>query len=198
MREPVGRVPLLGYDRVQQEQAKVALLAKVTGGRDRETFTLALTCHFVSIFPRVFEYAVCLFLVPFVLSSCTVPAQETGCCDIVHSHTFNCSVKLCLCSSRLVFHLCYRFCLAQVREKRSRTFMVAELFAETQPWPRNKLISVWGSLKESPTNYRNSCNEYQQGTNQPTKHFNQSIKKCVFSAVRLIRGRASDWWNQRV
>ena len=68
-------VPPLGYDRVQQEQAKVAHLAKVTGGRDRETFSLALTCHVVSIFPRVFEYAVCLFLVPFVFSSCTVQAQ---------------------------------------------------------------------------------------------------------------------------
>ena len=75
MREPVVGVPQLGHDRVQEEWAKVTRLAKVTGGRDRETFSLALTCHCVSIFPRVFEYAVCLFLVPFVLSSCTVPVQ---------------------------------------------------------------------------------------------------------------------------
>ena len=71
MREPVGRVPPLGHDRVHQENAKVARLAKVTGGRDRETS--ALTCHFVSIFSRVFKYAACLFLVPFVSPSCTVP-----------------------------------------------------------------------------------------------------------------------------
>ena len=41
MREPVGRVPPLGYDRVQQACAKVARLAKVAGGRDCETFSLA-------------------------------------------------------------------------------------------------------------------------------------------------------------
>ena len=74
MREPVGGVLPLGYDRVQQTQAKVARLAKVTGRRDRETFSLALTSHSASIFPCVSEYAVCLFLVPFVFSSCTEPA----------------------------------------------------------------------------------------------------------------------------
>ena len=41
MREPVGRVPPLGYDHVQQVCTKVACLAKVTGGRDCETFSLA-------------------------------------------------------------------------------------------------------------------------------------------------------------
>ena len=66
MRELVREMPHLGYDRVQQAQTQVACLAKVTGGRDCMTFSLALTCHFVSIFPRVFEHAVCLFLVPFV------------------------------------------------------------------------------------------------------------------------------------
>ena len=52
MREPVGEVPLLGYDRVQQAQTKVAHLAQVTGRRDCKTFSLALMCHFVTIFPR--------------------------------------------------------------------------------------------------------------------------------------------------
>ena len=47
-------MPPVGYDRVHQAWAKVARLAKVTGGRDRETFSLALTCHFASIFPCVF------------------------------------------------------------------------------------------------------------------------------------------------
>ena len=65
MREPVGRVPPLGYHRVQQAWTKVAHLAKVTGGRDCKTFLLALTHHLVSICPRVLEYAVCLFLIPF-------------------------------------------------------------------------------------------------------------------------------------
>ena len=55
MREPVGRVPPLGYDRVQQAQTKVARFAKVTGRHDCETFSLASTCHFVSIFPRVID-----------------------------------------------------------------------------------------------------------------------------------------------
>ena len=54
MRELVGRVPSLGYDRVQQAQTKVARLAKVTGRRDCKSFSLASTCHFVSIFPLVF------------------------------------------------------------------------------------------------------------------------------------------------
>ena len=40
MREPVGRVPPLGYDRVQQVQTKVAHLAKVTGRSDCKTFSL--------------------------------------------------------------------------------------------------------------------------------------------------------------
>ena len=67
MREPVGRVPPLGYDRVQQAQTKVAQIAKVTGRRDCETLSLALMYHLVSIFPRVLEYAVCLILIPFFL-----------------------------------------------------------------------------------------------------------------------------------
>ena len=41
MREPVGGVPPLGYDRVQQEKTNVARLAKVTGGPDCKTFSLA-------------------------------------------------------------------------------------------------------------------------------------------------------------
>ena len=41
MRKPVGRVPLLGYDRVQQVKTKVERLAKVTCGRDCKTFSLA-------------------------------------------------------------------------------------------------------------------------------------------------------------
>ena len=38
MREPVGEVPLFGFDRVQQVCAKVARFAKDTGGRDPRTF----------------------------------------------------------------------------------------------------------------------------------------------------------------
>ena len=56
----LGRVPPLGYDRVQVAWTKVARLAKVTGRRDCQTFSLALTCHFVSILPRVFECVICL------------------------------------------------------------------------------------------------------------------------------------------
>ena len=43
MREPVGEVPPLGYDRMQQVLTKVARFAKVTGRRDRKTFSLAST-----------------------------------------------------------------------------------------------------------------------------------------------------------
>ena len=53
----------------------MARLAKVTGGRDRETFSLALTSHFASIFPRVFKYAIYLFQVLLDFPSCTGPAQ---------------------------------------------------------------------------------------------------------------------------
>ena len=73
--EPVRRVP--GYDRVQQEQTKVARFAKVTGGRDCKTFSLALTCmSFCANLPACFGYAVCLFLVAFVSSSCTMVKVE--------------------------------------------------------------------------------------------------------------------------
>ena len=41
MREIAGGVPPFGYDRTHQEQANVAHCAKVTGGRDRKTFSLA-------------------------------------------------------------------------------------------------------------------------------------------------------------
>ena len=41
MRELVGTVPLLGCVRVHWEQANVAFHARVTGGRDRKTFSLA-------------------------------------------------------------------------------------------------------------------------------------------------------------
>ena len=41
MREPWVEVLVLGCDRMQREQAKVAHHAKVTGGCDSETFSLA-------------------------------------------------------------------------------------------------------------------------------------------------------------
>ena len=44
MREPVGREPPLGDDRVQHALTKVAHLAKVTGGRDDKTFFPWLFC----------------------------------------------------------------------------------------------------------------------------------------------------------
>ena len=47
MREPVGRVPPVGCDRMQREQAKVAHCAKVTGGRDSEIFSLASVPFYV-------------------------------------------------------------------------------------------------------------------------------------------------------
>ena len=46
MGEHVDGVPLLDFDRVQQAQAKVARLTEVRGRRDRETFSLALTCPY--------------------------------------------------------------------------------------------------------------------------------------------------------
>ena len=76
MRETVGRVPPFGYDRVQQAKTMVAHLAKVTSRRDCKTFSLALTCHFVSIFPRVHQYAVCLVQIPLVFSICTMVSGE--------------------------------------------------------------------------------------------------------------------------
>ena len=54
MREPVGRVPPLGYDRVQQAWTKVARLAKVTGRRDRETFFLGFNVSFCVNLPACF------------------------------------------------------------------------------------------------------------------------------------------------
>ena len=45
-------------DRDERRKAMIELDAcvsiKVASGRDRETFSLALTCHFASFFPRVF------------------------------------------------------------------------------------------------------------------------------------------------
>ena len=41
MRKPVGRVPPFGYDRMHREQANMAHHAKVTGGLDRKTCSLA-------------------------------------------------------------------------------------------------------------------------------------------------------------
>ena len=99
MRGLVGEVPLLGYDRVQQA------LAKVTGGRDCMTFSLAPTCHFVSIFPRVFEHAFCVCLVPFVFPAVPQQYRETCGSNMVHSHTFKCSVQLYLC-----YHEFFPFC----------------------------------------------------------------------------------------
>ena len=75
MMEFGARVSLLekchpsGYDRMQQEKTKVARLAKVTDRSDCETFSFTL------IFPRVCEYTVCLFLVPFVFSEARSSAQ---------------------------------------------------------------------------------------------------------------------------
>ena len=76
MLELVGEVPPLGYDRMQQAWTKVAHLAKVTGRRDCKTFSLASMYHLVSIFLRVLEYAICLFLIPFVFSYCTMVSGE--------------------------------------------------------------------------------------------------------------------------
>ena len=49
MREPLGEASLLGCVRVQQEQANVVHNAKVTGGRDRKTSSLA-TFSFEALF----------------------------------------------------------------------------------------------------------------------------------------------------
>ena len=54
----------------------MAHLDKVTGRRDCKTFSLALVYHLVSICPRVLEYAVDMFLIPFVLSNCTMVSGE--------------------------------------------------------------------------------------------------------------------------
>ena len=54
----------------------MAHLAKVTGRRDSKTFSLALMYHLVSIFPRALEYGICLFLTPFLHSSCTMVSGD--------------------------------------------------------------------------------------------------------------------------
>ena len=54
MREPVGRVPHLGYDRVQQAQTKVARFAKVTGRHDCETFFLSFNMSLLCQSSHVF------------------------------------------------------------------------------------------------------------------------------------------------
>ena len=58
MRELVGRVPLLGYDRMHQEQTNVAHHAKVTGGRDRKTFSLATNEDTITMGTMSFFYTV--------------------------------------------------------------------------------------------------------------------------------------------
>ena len=78
MCEPVGGVPPLGCDRVQQAHTKVAHLARFSGKCDCKTFSLALTCHFVSIFPRVPQYTVCLFDLLVELRLLLVAEVEEG------------------------------------------------------------------------------------------------------------------------
>ena len=53
----------------------MAHLAMVTDRRDCKTFCLA-SCHFVSIFPRVFKHAICLFVIPLVFPNCTMVRVE--------------------------------------------------------------------------------------------------------------------------
>ena len=60
----MGKCHPLGNDRMQQEKTKVAHLAKVTGRSDCETFSLASTCYFVSVFRRVFVYGISLCFFP--------------------------------------------------------------------------------------------------------------------------------------
>ena len=68
--------------------------------------------------------------------------------------------------------------LTQVdRFKRSHTFMVAELFAETQPCPQSRLISAWELLKESFETYRTNCNEWQPDIKRLMKHSKLLTKK---------------------
>ena len=77
MREPVGRVPppwaMIACSRHRprwhispRSQADVSV----------RLFPWSLTCHLVSIFPRVFKYAMCLFLIPSVFHSCTMIRVE--------------------------------------------------------------------------------------------------------------------------
>ena len=92
----------------------MARLAKVTGGRYRETFSLALTCHFASIFLRVFNYAIHLLLGPYVFPSCTgpVPGNQlllAACNSLVWSRTCGCA-QVHSCVVPCVFLACPRFC----------------------------------------------------------------------------------------
>ena len=62
MREPVGEVAPLGCDRVRQGQAEVAHHAKVTGGRDCKTVSLAsVSCNvFQLVASHSIEFPACL------------------------------------------------------------------------------------------------------------------------------------------
>ena len=81
------------------------------------------------------------------------------------------------------------------------------LFAKTQPWPRKKLISVWRSLKESSTNNRNKCNEYQQDIKQPHEalrsiHREMSILRCQIDTTLRVRSvelksLMPDWFGKK-
>ena len=106
MREPVGGVPHLGYDRVQQAYTKVAHLARVSGRRDCKTFSFALTCHFVSIFPRVPQYTVCLFLIPFCFFQLHGGSRGETCCIFPNSQSFLVTLWWALCSPVLFQVVC--------------------------------------------------------------------------------------------
>ena len=72
----------LGYDRMQQELTKVVHLVKVTGRSDCKTFSLASTCYFVSIFPRVFVYAFFLCFFPVARKSALKESRGETCSNI--------------------------------------------------------------------------------------------------------------------
>ena len=106
----------------------MARLAKVRGRRDRDTFSLAFTCHFVSIFPRVFEYAVCLLLVPFVFPVARSQHRETGCGNMLFTVTLAIVGSSSVCAlSDLCFMCVTASVWFKIARKTSHTFMVAEL-----------------------------------------------------------------------
>ena len=67
-----------GYDRVQSRHRPRWHTSPRSQPdvSDCKTCSLASMYHLVSIFRRVLEYAVCLFLIPLIFSSCTMASGE--------------------------------------------------------------------------------------------------------------------------
>ena len=220
MCEPVGEVPLLG---LTPHAAGLDQGGTFDQGSQAEVTVRPFPClqRVIFIFPRVCEYAVCLFLDPFVFLSGTTTSTGKPVARHNDQHRETCGSHLIHHSGCLLCLQLLHALLWSVRCSRVVTFCAHTwwrmLGSSRSPQKKHRTLSweLSTSLKRSYVRrtdssplgscWRNhsritgviatSVSRTSSGSCSPP---NLSTKKWTFSEVRSRQIHASGWWSRKV